>query len=215
MQAARATPAGPLQKVVAPGPPTTKDGGLAADVIGLRTLLLQAPEVRARLDDLDGLRPIGHSTKWVPREGLKYHVELGRGERDLDYAWTQAELDAIIARWSQPGDYGSEWLDLPYRDQTRDGTALVGVGFMAGRPDAATGRPSRMVPAVIEMVARSIALHAAGHSWARADETAADEYCAKKDAVAVYRKRLRDRLADPVVSATTQPKLRRTEPTVA
>jgi hypothetical protein len=71
---------------------------------------------------------------------------------------------------------------------------MVGVGFVAGRPDPATGRRSRMIAAVIEMVARSIALHVAGYSWARADEVAADEYCAQKDAVGVYRKRLRDRL---------------------
>jgi hypothetical protein len=82
------------------------------------------------------------------------------------------------------------------RTATANGVAIVTVAFAAGRPDCATGRPSRMVPAVIAMVARSIALHVAGHPWARADEIAADEYCATANAVGVYRMRLRDRL-DP------------------
>jgi hypothetical protein len=124
------------------------------------------------------------------RTGVGHH----RAERDLDYAWTQGELDKLAARWSAPGHYDNEWADLPYRDQIAKGLAMVGVGFVAGRPDPATGRRSRMIAAVIEMVARSIALHVAGYSWARADEVAADEYCAQKDAVGVYRKRLRDRL---------------------
>ena len=193
MKRARRPPGSPLQK--RPGPPTTKDSDLAGDELALRRWLLRAPEVRMRLDELDGLRPTGHVSTWAPRAGRKFYHELERAERDLDYAWTQAELEAIVARWSAPGHFGVGWADRPYRDQTRDGIAIVGIGLAAGRPDPATGRRSRMVPVVIEMVASAIAHHAAGHSWARAHEAAADEYCAQKDAIAVYRKRLRDRLS--------------------
>ena len=140
MKRAEPRPASPLQKRRQPGPPTAKDGYLASDEITLRKLLLQAPEVRAWFDELDAVRPRDHASMWSPRAALRYHAALDRAEHALDYAWSQDELDRIVARWSLRGHYGAEWADLPYRDQVADGLGLVGVGYMAGRPDGKTGR---------------------------------------------------------------------------
>jgi hypothetical protein len=108
----------PLQKPLATGPPTRKDGARADDKIALRKLLLRAPEVRARFDQLASLMPAGHVSTWPRHAGRKCYDQLERTERDLDYAWTLGELERLAKRWATPDHYGTESY-LPYRDRQR------------------------------------------------------------------------------------------------
>ena len=112
------------------GPPTSQDGARAGDVLDLRRLLLQDGRVQDRLDRMFDVRPTGHASGWGAHAGLKYYLDLERLWRDLDYAWTQSELDHIVARWAAPGPLGS------YRDQVAAGVATVGVDWRQGAQDA-------------------------------------------------------------------------------
>jgi hypothetical protein len=151
-----------------PGPPTTKDNAFAADVMSLRAYLLEQPEVAQRLQALVDLKPGGHVSQWAAQDGLRYYLELGRLHADLEHVWSEAEIDRLV-----DGD-------------------RVGFALCAGR----AGRGRRRTPDFVRLVGRALAGRAAGMSASRADEAAADADAGvvTTEAVAIYRKRLRDSL---------------------
>jgi hypothetical protein len=179
---------------LSPGPPTSKDGALASDVIALRKALLRAPEVQGRLDQLAVLRPVGiPSERTEALAALRYWQEIELLAGDLDGCWSGGDLDALTERW------------LTRRAELIEGSG-VGVGFAAGRG----GRGRQKSPGTVELAARSLALRAhrppdGGRqlSASEADERVADEINSGKpldlpwtprSTVAGCRKDLRDRL---------------------
>ena len=157
--------------------------------IVLRRWLLSAEQVQERLSHLHELLPDGHFHSWAPVDGLRWWAEVGRAERDFDYAWSQPEIAEIVQKWPT------------YSRELDEGMAPVGVGFVCGRKSRGP-RPSENTARI---AARSIALHVRGDSWAEADQRVADEINrgrqgrddprhATPSDIGVYRKRLRDRL---------------------
>jgi hypothetical protein len=154
----------------------------------LRRWLLSAEQVQERFGRLHALVPDGHFRSWAAEDGLEWWKEVGRAERDCDYAWSQSEIAEIVQKWPT------------YSLGLDEDRATVGVGFVCGRKSRGP-RPSE---STARRAARSIALHVGGDSWAEADQRVADEINRGRRArggaghatpsdISVYRKRLRDR----------------------
>jgi hypothetical protein len=149
-----------------------KDSAVFSDRRLLRTYLLEAEPIQRRFAQLHAIRPSGPVSEWP----LSYCHALSRLAADLDGAWTEAELDAIVAAWE---DYARE---------LKAGSLAVAVSGGLGR----TGYGRRQTAAMVRRAADSIALHAGGASWAEADDRVAN--LALPSTIAGYRNRLRDRL---------------------
>lgn len=163
---------GPRRLQISPLVPTPKDDALAADVMLLRSLLLNEPVVRDRFD----ARHQALRSASTPRARLGYWVELDKLARDLDRAWSRGELHSRVRDWPRI----VKALHLGVGD---------GIGLVGGRP----GYGRRMDHGTVELVARSIAMHAAGRTWAACDAAVAPRGMTPQE-IAIYRKRLRDRM---------------------
>jgi hypothetical protein len=169
------------------GPPTTKDGVLASDVITARRLLITTREMRAAMDHVVAQRPTEeHPSRWRPGAGLNYWLAIGRLSEAVDGLFSPLDLDNYAGRREE------------LARQIDEGIVPVGVGFTCGRE----GRGRPMTGGPLELAIRSLALRIEGLPPAKADELTADEanrsrpvnYWVSPSSVAVYRKRLRDRL---------------------
>jgi hypothetical protein len=156
-------------------PSTSKDDAVAVDVITARHALLCAPEMNSALKPLAEMPP-----------GLEYWLSLQRLASDIEQLFSAADLH----------DYAREWDAVKAR---LDDGWIPPIGVTCGQP----GRGRRMTDRPIKLAVRSIALRVAGLGVAAADEQVADEQNAERpfadwmsrQSVAVYRKRLRERLA--------------------
>lgn len=197
--------------------PTPRDDVAVSARQALRKRLLRLPEVRERFAQLYRLWPKayvlagGRERPWPPKaippppgmkmtagvdlpsQGmLEYHEDVERLESDLDCAFGQVEIDELSRNWPE------------YLEKLDAGTATLGIGFDCGR--AGKGYPRNRGPKAgkrdtIELAALSIALHADGVPWARADQEVADMLSFRErgtaghvlgSTIAGYRKRLRD-----------------------
>lgn len=159
--------------------PTSVDDARVADLTHYRAALLNSQEVKQRLRSLAAARDANDNQAW-----LLYWTAVGELARDLDYTFTEPEIDEIARKWTpdEVDGLGRPW---PH----------IGIGFVAGR----TGRGRAMKASTVDLAARSTALRAGGLPPTAADSQAVDELLplAIPQVAAKYRQRLRDRLDRP------------------
>lgn len=160
---------------------TSKDDALVDDVMMLRRLLRDSPIVRGRLEKLQAQRAVA---TWSAR--LAYYAGVDRLSRQLEGAWSDPEIHRLIDMLAQGRMFDGEMIER------RIPATLV---IAAGR----SGNGKQLALSTIEFVGRSLELKCEGMTATEADEQVACENHGVKNAqaVAVYRKRLRDRLGKP------------------
>jgi hypothetical protein len=168
------------------GSPTPKDNARSATLLALRQALVADADVQAAFDWLSSLRPPPHSPGLPsPPPGLRllYEGELQRVSAALDGHWDRTELDVLMSSW---------------RDSSKRALIIAGLVTIAG----AAGRPGigrTRSAATVAQVARSLARRVprvSGMSAAAADEAVTVDAMQTRQAVAVYRQRLRDTAAE-------------------
>jgi hypothetical protein len=171
-----------------PGAPVTpKDNALAGDVQALRKAIRATPNFQRRLHKLAESRPIGLAPRSTAEAtaGISYWSEIAQLSNALGGLWSEADLDDLAAKLLDGRTFDGDTLSTRIPDT---------ITFAAGRQ----GRGRSESPSTVAFVARSLALQCDGLSATVADDQVADENCGVKDRqmVAIYRKRLRDRLAE-------------------
>jgi hypothetical protein len=182
----------PITDVAPLDGPTAKDNALVSDVQAVRELLLRRhapigfalgpfPPFQQRLRDLAAIRPTPRPRPLAA--GLPYWSAVERLSRAVDGLWDGAEIDGLA------GEVAAGRTFLGDTVATR---IPNGIGIACGR----LGQPRHQSPSTIAFVARALELRCAGLAPSAADEQVADESYGVRDrqTVAVYRKRIRDRL---------------------
>ena len=176
--------------------PTAKDDARVSDVKAVRELLLRRhapigsalgpfPPFQQRLRDLAAIRPAPRSIG-EHAAGLRYWEGVERLARDLDGLWDGAEIDQLAGHLAS----GRTFLGDTYETRIPNG-----IGLAFGRE----GRGRSESRSTAAFVARSLELRCAGLTPSAADERVALENrrgVKDRQTVAIYRKRLRDRLGE-------------------
>lgn len=179
--------------------PTAKDNALVGDVQAVRELLLRRhapsgsalgpfPPFQQRLRDLAAKCPAPH-----PRSieefaaSLPYWSGGERLSRDIDGLWDAAYIDQLARQLAAGRTFLGDTLETRIPNT---------IGFTCGRE----GRGRAESRSTAAFVARSLELRCAGLTATAADEQVAQENphgVRDRQTVAIYRKRIRDRLAWP------------------